>query len=272
VSGLDAAMSGSGVASCQVCGRGPTALISVSRGLGLLVVRRSWRYRAPLCRDHGSQLAGNWLIATMLMGWWGLISFFVNFRAIATDLGALRTARRLGPAGSVILPGAFGTLRLAPDAPHPDRVPATQLGLAAAVIGLLVISWVISANFGPKAVGELAVGDCFDAPTAPADIADVPHHPCIQAHTAEVFAIVTYPSQGGASYPTDAAFGTFAQDQCGPAFDSYTGGGGGAASTALITYLLPSADSWSRGDRRLICVLEAPSGQSLSQSLRSPTN
>jgi len=88
---------------CLICGRGPTALISVARNLGMLVTRRYWNYSAPLCRDHGTQLARNWLLATSLMGWWGIISFFVNFGAVGADLNALRVARRLPPPGPVVV-------------------------------------------------------------------------------------------------------------------------------------------------------------------------
>ena len=34
--------------------------------------------------------------------------------------------------------------------------------------------------------GELKVGDCFDEPAGGGEIADVQHHPCTEAHTAEV--------------------------------------------------------------------------------------
>ena len=254
---------------CQVCGRGPTAVISVSRNVGMLVRRQFWSYKAPLCRDHGRQLALNWLLATLLMGWWGLISFFVNIGAVVTDLNALRVTLRMPRAGSVIVPpeSAMGD----PDPGALPRVAPTRLALVAAGIGAILAIGVIGAMFGPKAAIDLAVGDCFDEPTTPGEISEVPHHQCFQAHTAEVFAVVAYSGNQSGTYPTDAEFEASARAQCGPGFDAYTGGGGGAAATVDIGYLMPTATGWTKGDRRMVCYLVAPTGQTFNQSLRAAT-
>lgn len=237
MSGAEEAATAPSMLPCRVCGRGPTAVISVSRNLGMLVVRRSWNYSAPPCRDHGSQLARNWLLATLIMGWWGLISFFVNFGAIATDLKALRTARRLSPAGSVIVPAGFGMAGSA-SAVLP-QVSGTRLTLVAAGIVAVIIGGVLYATFGPKSAGALVVGDCFDEPLTTGVISDVQHHPCFQAHTAEVFAVVSSTGAQSGTYPTEAEFQAFAAAQCGPALDTYTGGGGGVAATVDLAYLTP---------------------------------
>lgn len=270
MSGLDGSSAAASGLPCQVCGRGPTALVSVSRNLGMLILRRSWSFRASLCRDHGSQLARNWLLATFLMGWWGIISFFVNFRSIAADLSALRAARRLPPAGSVPT-GGFGTASVASPAALP-KVSAVQMGLVAAIILGVVIVAFVRATFGPKPVNGLAVGDCFDAPSTAGEITDVPHRPCSMAHTAEVFDLVTYSGEQSGRFPTDAEFQAFASNQCGPAFDAYTGGGGGLAATVDVFYMSPTPNGWASGDRTLICYLEAPGGETLSQSLRATTH
>jgi hypothetical protein len=205
------------------------------------------------------------------MGWWGLISFFVNFGSIAEDLRALRAARRLPPAGSVIPRGGFGTAGLASPAALPQVSPV-RLGLMAAVILFVVIVALVNATFGPKSVAELAVGDCFDAPSTSGDISEVPHRPCSMAHTAELFDIVAYSGGQNGAFPTDAEFEAFASNQCGSAFDVYTGGGGGLAATVDVFYMTPSADGWASGDRTLLCYLVAPSGQALSESLRAATH
>jgi len=267
VSGLGRPPADAPMLPCQVCGRGPTAVISVSRNLGMVIFRRYWTYHAPLCRDHGSQLARNWLAATLLMGWWGIISFFTNFGAIATDLRALSSARRLAPAGSVIVPGGFGMAGQA-SAPALPNVPRIQLAAVAAGIVVVVVVAYLSATYGSKSVGDLVVGDCFDDPTGTAVISEVPHRPCSEAHGAEVFDVVAY-SAGQGTYPTDAEFQAFVSAQCIPAFNTYTGGGGGLAATVDIGFLTPTSDGWSSGDRTVICYLAAPAGQTLSQSLRS---
>ena len=151
------------------------------------------------------------------------------------------------------------------------RVAPRRLALVAAGIGAVLAVGVIGATFGPKATHDLVVGDCFDEPAIAGEISEVPHHPCFQAHTAEVFAIVSYTGGQSGTYPTDAEFDAYAGAQCGPVFDTYTGGGGGAAATVDLGYLIPTASGWSLGDRRMVCYLVAPTGQSLSQSLRSST-
>lgn len=51
--------------------------------------------RAPFCRDHGIVLAKQYLRRTLVEGWWGIFSPILNWFAIATDVRALRAARRL---------------------------------------------------------------------------------------------------------------------------------------------------------------------------------
>src|SRR5262249_20277090 len=157
--------------------------------------RRYWRYQAPLCRDHGTKLAANWLLATLITGWWGLISFFMNLGAVAADVRALLIARRLAPVGSVILPGQFGN---AGSGTLPT-VSGRMLGLAGLVLAGLIVAVAADLTFGPKQASALEVGDCFDEPATAGEVDEVPHHPCTQSHTAEVFAILTYTSSS--DYP-----------------------------------------------------------------------
>lgn len=271
MSGFGEAPASAANLGCYVCGRGPAAPISVSRGLGMLVMRRHWTYRAPLCREHGSQLARNWLLATVLMGWWGIISFFVNFGFVATDVRALLAARRLAPPSLVVGPRNVG-----PDGqvvePSLPLVAHTRLGLMAGIIVIVLIGYVALNAFGPKDVRSLAVGDCFDPPATSGDISQVTSRPCSVAHTAELFDIVTYSGGSAGTYPTDAELQSFVSSQCGPAAVTYTGGGGGLAATVDIAYLFPNADGWAAGNHTVMCYLEAPTGQTLSQSLRSTSH
>jgi hypothetical protein len=89
---------GDGQLTCQVCGRRPAALLKLRRHVGMILLQRFISARAALCRDHGVALAKEFLQKTLVQGWWGLISFFVNFYAVYTDLMALSQARKLGPA------------------------------------------------------------------------------------------------------------------------------------------------------------------------------
>jgi hypothetical protein len=94
-----------GLLVCQVCGRRPATLLKVRRHVGMIVMQRFVSARAALCRDHGVALAKDFLRKTLVQGWWGLISFFVNFYAVYTDLVALSQARKLpAPVGAAPSP------------------------------------------------------------------------------------------------------------------------------------------------------------------------
>ena len=82
-------------ARCIVCGGRPAALMPMERNVGMIVVRRVHRTDGPFCRDHGIERAQHHLRLTLVLGWWGIISFFVNFAMIAKNLKALQTARAL---------------------------------------------------------------------------------------------------------------------------------------------------------------------------------
>ena len=60
------------------------------------------------------------------------------------------------------------------------------------VIGGLVLRDRLSGS-----ASDLKIGDCFDVPATETDIKDVQHHPCTEAHTGEVFAVVTHPAPKG---------------------------------------------------------------------------
>jgi hypothetical protein len=121
---------------------------------------------------------------------------------------------------------------------------------------------------------DLQVGDCYDIPadaSASATVNDVLHHPCTEAHGGEVFAVLTYPGDSSAVYPTQDAFDAFAAAQCGPAFTSYTGLALSAPTNLEGSYLFPTPDGWtSNDDRKITCYLDDSTGQPLTRSMRSP--
>jgi hypothetical protein len=61
----------------------------------MLLMQRFVKFQGPLCRDHGVQITKKFLGMTLWQGWWGYISFFVNFFVIATDLQALSQAKAI---------------------------------------------------------------------------------------------------------------------------------------------------------------------------------
>ncbi len=65
--------------SCELCGRvAPTAYVSLYRNIGLLVARQLCTTKGQMCRSCARE---KWLsesLLTLFLGWWGVISFFVN--------------------------------------------------------------------------------------------------------------------------------------------------------------------------------------------------
>jgi hypothetical protein len=117
---------GGGQLACQVCGRHPAGLLKLRRHVGMILMQRFVSARATLCRDHGMALAKDFLRKTLVQGWWGLISFFVNFYAIYIDLRALSQARKLAPpvsAPSSTSPSAWTAPASSGEPPIPPPPP-----------------------------------------------------------------------------------------------------------------------------------------------------
>ena len=101
---------------CRVCGRGPARDMVIRRHVGMLVLQRFVKLRAPLCREHGVQLTKQYLGKTLIQGWWGYISFFVNWFVLVTDLVTLSQAKKL-PEPAPLAAGAEGAVPVQPMQP-----------------------------------------------------------------------------------------------------------------------------------------------------------
>jgi len=141
-----------------------------------------------------------------------------------------------------------------------------RIGIIAAIAGG---AWVFRDYISGNAT-DLVVGDCFDAPTTTGEtVEDVSHHPCTDAHTAEVFFVADHPATGG--YPGEDEFDTFTQDNCPAAFASYTGMDFYADEAADydIGLFYPLEEGWTRGDHEITCYIvrvdEAPMTASLKK-------
>jgi len=81
---------------CVVCGRVPTREESIRRHVGMIVMQRIFKLKQPLCRDHGIEITNTYLRKTLIQGWWGFISFFLNILTVGNDLVVLFRYRGLG--------------------------------------------------------------------------------------------------------------------------------------------------------------------------------
>ena len=142
-----------------------------------------------------------------------------------------------------------------------------RVGIIAAIAGG---AWVFRDYITGNAT-DLAVGDCFDAPsTAEETVEDVPHHPCTDAHTAEVFYVADYTDS--TTYPGLDAFNAFTQANCPAAFQSYTGLDfyGAQAEDYDIGLFYPLEEGWDRGDKEVTCYIvrvdEGPMNASMKKT------
>ena len=121
-------------------------------------------------------------------------------------------------------------------------------------------------------VGDLKVGDCFDPPTAAAadsTVKDVQHHPCSDPHGGEVFFIGKAPGEANAAYPSDDAFLSLVGAECMPAYRTYTGRDFETDTTYDFSYMTPTAEGWTKGDRVFDCFVVRVDGQSFKGSVKA---
>jgi hypothetical protein len=142
----------------------------------------------------------------------------------------------------------------------------TRLAIRLIVIGVIVGGGFIFRDRLSSGAQDLKVGDCFDSKHETTEIKDVQHHPCSEAHNAEVVLVTVHTAVKGAAYPNDAAFETWADQTCVPAIVNYV-----AAGTDFQTLgygiFYPDESDWKGGERQMICY--AMARQPVTQSLHA---
>ena len=104
---------------------------------------------------------------------------------------------------------------------------------------------------------DTQVGDCIEVP-AEGEFTSLQHRPCTEPHDGEVYYETKYPDQD--KLPTAAEFDAFFQRECLTSrFEGYTGLSYDDAAAIEAVYFYPTADSWPKGDREIVCIL-APAG------------
>jgi hypothetical protein len=64
---------------CQMCrARGPTTNVSFNQNIGVLVVRFMRTVEGDLCYPCVHAYYWRFTAVTLLLGWWGIISFFIT--------------------------------------------------------------------------------------------------------------------------------------------------------------------------------------------------
>lgn len=108
---------------------------------------------------------------------------------------------------------------------------------------------------GPEegAVAALAVGDCFDEPTAATDLSRVPLVPCEEPHRYEVVGSVLLPETARPGADLEEA----ALTACADSFARYIGVTP-EESELRNAALAPTRSGWADGDREALCLVTDP--------------
>jgi hypothetical protein len=134
------------------------------------------------------------------------------------------------------------------------------------IIAAIVVGGIVFRDRLSGGAQDLRAGDCFDDKPG-TEIKDVQHHPCDEAHTAEVILVKDNAAAKGSAYPGDAGFEAWAGANCVPAILAYL-----APTTNLNTLnygiMYPKAEDWKDGDRQMICYVTRIDQAPMTQSLR----
>jgi uncharacterized RDD family membrane protein YckC len=116
-------------------------------------------------------------------------------------------------------------------------------------------------------IADLKVGDCLveSLPGEGEEIFSVQTLPCSAPHGEEVFAAMTRPD-GQGDFPGMEAITAQAEGFCVAEFEDFVGLSY-AESALYLGVITPSEESWSEGDRSIVCTIYDPAGE-VSGSLR----
>jgi hypothetical protein len=112
---------------------------------------------------------------------------------------------------------------------------------------------------------SLAVGDCFNIPTA-TSIQTVEKHACTESHNGEVIFVGEY---DGDTYPISLSLNSYVETNCEPAFETYVGRAPDSEPELSIGYFYPSRDGFSSGDRKITCYVAQPDESVMTESVKA---
>jgi hypothetical protein len=73
--------------ACRICGRSiPTKYVEFYQNIGILFVRQSSYVKGNLCKRCINQQFGRKTLITLFLGWWGVISFCINWFYLANNI------------------------------------------------------------------------------------------------------------------------------------------------------------------------------------------
>jgi hypothetical protein len=160
---------------CDVCGQQPAIAVEFIQNIGLIMARQKKEWKGTACRDCGLSLGRKFMNLTLVTGWTGMISFFVNWGCIFENARSLMSLSKL-PASAVQSPKTL----------HPGRPVVQRPGLWVlfAVVGALVFNANHRSTVGSSSTWR--VGSCIQVRGQ-----DVRPVRCIAPHDAIVIGVAT---------------------------------------------------------------------------------
>lgn len=114
-----------------------------------------------------------------------------------------------------------------------------------------------------SSVMNLDVGTCIQLPTESRAVT-VDVRSCTESHNAEVSQVIR---AANGEFPGDAALNQQAEKECIDTFENYVGTP--YVTSALdVTWLIPTAESWTQRDRSIVCLVHAMDRSALTRSVR----
>jgi len=100
-------------------------------------------------------------------------------------------------------------------------------------------------------VFSIKVGDCLNDATASGTVTTAPIVPCSKPHDSEAYKSILMKD---GDFPGDEAVKTQADQGCADAFPDFVGIPYDDSKLS-ISYYFPTTDSWSNGDREILCTI-----------------
>lgn len=111
---------------------------------------------------------------------------------------------------------------------------------------------------------KVKVGDCLEKPSG-SEVKDVTIIPCPQDHDFEAFAATNLEDS---TYPGDAAITQKAEDFCSKEFATFIGKPFDESGLEM-TYFFPTSESWTTGDKEIVCLVGGVAGAQSKGSLKN---
>lgn len=106
-------------------------------------------------------------------------------------------------------------------------------------------------------VFTIAVGDCLNDGDVEGEVSSVPTVDCAEPHDSEAYASII---MDDGDFPGDQAVDDQAVAGCTSEFNTFVGLDYDS-STLNFSYYYPTEQSWSQGDREILCLIYDPAGQ-----------